>query len=181
MTEWLTLSLSPLCMIEFPVDLINLDCLAISKVTGGERRAGCLEREVLACGGDGFSRFFMQLQAHGEPLLLTIISTLIESCLCIYANNSSPPFSASGVVCPFCHICDIGCFIKNTQINPFSSIALFLSFSFLINQKLSIDSGLWGEKILFYLDNLKNSQQLSQEVPASSQNSHDYGNSEETC
>ena len=114
MTEWLTLSLSPLCMIEFPVDLINLDCLAISKVTGGERRAGCLEREVLACGGDGFSRFFMQLQAHGEPLLLTIISTLIESCLCIYANNSSPPFSASGVVCPFCHICDIGCFIKNT-------------------------------------------------------------------
>ena len=97
MTEWLTLSLSPLCMIEFPVDLINLDCLAISKVTGGERRAGCLEREVLACGGDGFSRFFMQLQAHGEPLLLTIISTLIESCLCIYANNSSPPFSASGV------------------------------------------------------------------------------------
>ena len=149
MTEWLTISLSPLCLIEFPVDLLNLDCLGVSKVIGGERRAGCLEREVLACGGDGFCRFFMQLQARSEPSFLIIISTWIESCLCIYANYSSPPSPASGVVCPCCHIWDLGCFIKNTQINPFSSIALFLSFPFLINQKLGIDSGFWGKKSYF--------------------------------
>ena len=91
MTEWLTISLSPLCLIEFPVDLLNLDCLGVSKVIGEERRAGCLEREVLACGGDGFCRFFMQLQARSEPSFLIIISTWIESCLCIYANYSSHP------------------------------------------------------------------------------------------
>lgn len=76
---------------EFPVELLNPVCFWVYKMIGGERRPGCLGIEVLAWRGGRFCRFFMQRQVHNELLLVIIISTLIESCLCIYASHPSSP------------------------------------------------------------------------------------------